>query len=454
MTIPLTGSQSMFVRQGHLGGTLNYINSGRGSNFLTHVDNTIADYQTTDTDAITNLVPQATLWQTSQELFTEFLNDIGVGTILDMVYDDTKLNNITLASGLAELIRQMQVSGDSVNQPTVSAAVTYGNGVISNNGTGTAVVSVLNGYGLQLDYAFAENFRLICTNDAQTGTATAGNEVFTITSQALETIPTFYTWPVGSGATGTITCVNSVQSQSATTNLLNNSGFETFTANTPNQWTAVTGTAGTDFQAGGSGNAFTGTNCLEVVGTGTAVTLNQTFGNSGGTLIVPEPETPYILSFWVKTSATPAAGVVTMKLVNGSNTVINDDQGNANSTAFSLTAVSTTYLHKSCVFRLPRVLPSVINLQILESTDITSGKNFFIDEMVLTPAYQLYDGGPYVAITAGNVNFIQSDQINLAISNNYAGGFQQLFQRFFDMQSLGLMLPSSVSPTISDSLIT
>ena len=454
MTIPLTGSQSMFVRQGHLGGTLNYINTGRGSNFQTHVNNTIADYQTTDQSVINNLVPQGALWQTGQNLFTEFLESMGVDTIIDMVYDDTLLNNVTLASGLAELIRQMQVSSDSVHQPTVGATVTYGNGVVTNNGTGTAVASVLNGQGLQLDYAYAEKFRLICTKDAQTGGATPGNETFAITAEAPVTIPTFYTWPVGSGATGNIKSVNSVQSQSQTTNLLNNSGFENFTANTPNQWTATSGVAGTDFAAGGSGAAYTGTNCLEILGTGTEVTLNQPFNNSGGTTAFPVPETPYVLSFWVKMSATPAAGVIRIKLVDGSGTTINDDQSVANSTDFSLTAVSTTYLHKSTVFRLPRVLPSTITIVIDESTNISSGKNAFIDEMVLTPAYQLYDGGPFVAITAGSVNWIQGDQINLAIANDYAGGFQQLFQRFFDMQSLGLMLPSSGSPTISDSLIT
>ena len=456
MTIPLTGSQSLFVRVGHQGGTLNYVNTGRGSAFLTEVQNIQGDYTSTDLSVIANLNQNTTLWQTNQEIFTTFLESMATATVEDMVEDDTNLNQLTLQSAMAELIRQMTVASASVNQPTVSAAVTYGNGVITNNGTGTGVVSVLNEYGVQLDYAFAEKIYLTCTNDAQTGSATAGNETFTITAEQSQTIPTYYTWPIGSGATGTLSAVNSLMTPSLTGTLLNNGGFQTFTTNTPNQWVSSgAGVAGTDFQAGGSGNAYTGVNCLEIVGTGTQVILNQNFNSSGGSTLIPAPETPYILSFWVKTSATPAAGVVTMQLVNGAGgSVIADDAGTNNTTAFSLTAVSTTYLHKSTVFRLPRVLPATITLQIKETTNITSGKNFFIGELVLTPAYQLYDGGPYVAITAGNTNFIKGDQINLAISNNYAGGFQQLFNRFFDMQSLGLMLPSSVSPTISDSLIT
>ena len=456
MTIPLTGSQSVFVRVGHHGGTLNFINTNRGANFLTHVENMIGDYTTTDLSVPAQLQPTASLWQTNQELFTVFLESMATATIEDMVEDDTNLNQLTLQSALAELIRQMTVSSSSVNQPTVSAAVTYGNGVITNNGTGVAVVSVLNEYGVQLDYAFAETIRLNCTNDAQTGSATAGNETFAITAEQSQTIPTYYTWPIGSGATGTVSSVSSSLTPSLTTTLLNNGGFETFTTNTPNQWVSSgAGVAGTDFLAGGSGNAYTGSNCLEIAGTGTQVILNQNFNSSGGSTLQPAPETPMVLSFWVKTSSTPAAGVLTMQLVAGSaGAVIQDDAGNNNSTAFSLTAVSTTYLNKTCVFRLPRVLPSQITLQIKETTNLTSTHNAFIDEMVLTPAYQLYDGGPYVAVFAGAVNWIAKDQINLAISNNYAGGFQQLFNRFFDMQSLGLMLPSSGSPTISDSLIT
>jgi hypothetical protein len=454
MTIPLTGTQSMFVRVGHMGGTLNFINTNRGTNFLSHVNNTINDYLTTDQSVTSLLWTQATTWQTAQEAFTTFLDTMATNTVEGMVTDDTNLNNITLESAMAELIRQMEVSSNTVNKPTVSVSVTYGNGVISNSGNGSATASVLNGFGVQMDYVFNETIHLVCTTDSQTGGATPGEEIFAVVSEQSQDIPTFYTWPIGSGATGNVQSNISTDSQDPDGNVLNNSGFEVFTTNVPNQWIAVVGTPGTNILAGGSGNAYTGINCLEIVGDGTThVQLTQDFNSSNGTTVQPVPDTPYLISVYTKVSATPAAGVLQLNLVNGSGSIIDDANGNPCTLSITLSGETTAYAHHSATVRLPRVLPPIIGFQIVESTLVDTGKSIFIDEVVMAPADQLYQGGGFVTVNGGSSPWIQGDTINLVFSNNYAGGFQQLFNRFFNMQALGLQLPSSSSPTISDSLI-
>jgi hypothetical protein len=72
----------------------------------------------------------------------------------------------------------------------------------------------------------------------------------------------------------------------------------------------------------------------------------------------------------------------------------------------------------------------------------------------------MYNGGPEVSAFAGNVPLSVGDSQNLAdywtvaVGNNKNGAFQQSFERFFNMRDLGLLLPSSGSPTIPNSLTT
>ena len=65
-----------------------------------------------------------------------------------------------------------------------------------------------------------------------------------------------------------------------------------------------------------------------------------------------------------------------------------------------------------------------------------------------------------MAVFSGNVNFIENDGWDMTTTNDFGGSsnlatFQWLFDRLFNMRSLGLLLPSTASsPTVADSLIT
>src|SRR5690606_15589688 len=98
-------------------------------------------------------------------------------------------------------------------------------------------------------------------------------------------------------------------------------------------------------------------------------------------------------------------------------------------------------------------LPSSYKLRVRLSTALDNGVSVFVDDLALAEATRFYTGGPYVAAFAASVNPALEDHWTVAITSTL-GGFQKLFERFFGMRQLGLTLPFSSTPTISDSLVT
>lgn len=168
-------------------------------------------------------------------------------------------------------------------------------------------------------------------------------------------------------------------------------------------------------------------------------------------------ETVYCASLWAAVDVVPAAGVVRVELV--------DDIGGAvlSSCQFNAADLTTSFQHISevtatpgdCMLRTPSVLPASVYLRIRTSTAVSSGTSLFLDEMVLTPAVQLYTGGPLIAVITGGTNWQINDTFSIAATNDRAGVLQEWFERNFNMSSLGLLLPSngSGSETIPDSVV-
>jgi hypothetical protein len=307
-----------------------------------------------------------------------------------------------------------------------------------------------------MDYVYDETIKLVCSNDGQSGTATAGQETWTFAGEAAVTNRLSNLWPGGSGATGTLSTQTAAVEEDESANLLNNSNFDTYTvANTPDEWTIVSGVAGTTIFEGGSSDSLTNTNCLKLTGNaGADPSITQTFDSAGGTAATLTPEIPYLVSFWTKVSAVPAAGVLTIDLIDGTGTVIADSAGTNNTTAVTLSGQTTSYANQGAFFRLPKAIPSGARIRVRLSTDIDTAKSVFISELTFSPAEETYAGGPFVAVVRGATNWIETDQINAIPTNDYAGAFQLGFQRLFNMNSLRLQLPSSGAPNISDALVT
>jgi hypothetical protein len=385
------------------------------------------------------------------------LQQLAAATVERMVFrDNAQSSRTNVLVNLNEVIRQMLASSNTVQ----SCAVTIATAAIAgyaNNGNGILVATTKRGDGRQQENLFAEVARIACTGDAQSGGAIAGNETFQFQGTEAQPNVFHWEWPLGSGANASLQACSALANNSGG-NLLTNSGFDTFTVNTPNNWTVLVGTPGTDF-AKDTGTVYTGAADLKFIG-GTAVnsSLVQQFNLAAGTLGKVAPDGQYAHALWIKADVVPASGVLTVDLIDQGATTINDDQGIANSYTVALSTITTSYAAYSGVFRLPKVLPTSVRIRYRISTVIPGGTNVFLDHTSLTPITKLYLGGPSLSVFSGSVPWIIGDKFSVTTTNDRGGStnlktFQTLFDRCFNMKQFELLLPSSGSPTVADSLI-
>lgn len=476
MSVTLDGGFGLFDRVGALAGRINDIVALIGgsatarvlstANMVTKFDDILDLYAggTAINSTFDGAYNSLAAWQSAQVGLMQQLSTIGANTVIRMVDEDNPLKQKTLAVAMKELIRQMVANSETVNatEPAAGSQTNVG----TPTGTPVVVVSLKNGAGATMEYVFAETLLFTCTSDAQTGGATAGQETVQVTGKTAASTSFAYNWPLGSGASTSLSITDAEQNNDGK-NLLYNSSFESWcsdSAHTPQNWTVTVGTAATTIFNGGSSDAYDGSGCLKLTGDGggtlSALThqfdhATATTAGNGGTPAELEPETPYALTAWYKVSATPAAGVIEFSLVDGSGTTIADSAGTNNLTTQSLTSTSTTYLKFSTTFRLPAVLPSTVKLKVRLSTAIDSGKSVFIDRVALTPMTQLYAGGPYVAVASGATDMVLNDAWTIAVTVSSTGAIQKAFDRMFNMRSLGLQLPSATgaAETLDDAMV-
>jgi hypothetical protein len=173
--------------------------------------------------------------------------------------------------------------------------------------------------------------------------------------------------------------------------------------------------------------------------------------------------TAYAVSLWGMVDVVPAAGVITIDLVDGDGgAVIQDAQGANNSVSFDAADLDdaawqhlTELVAGECVFRLPAVLPNNVFLRIRISTAVSNTTSVFLDHVALARMTSLYAGGPLGAIFTGSKGYLAGDRFSIATTNNRAGLVQEFFRRNFDMAALGLLLPSNSggTETVPDSVV-
>lgn len=450
MAVSLTGPGSLFVRLGHIFKLVDLVLTHNGTTLAGSVDTLYSDYAASSRDHIAGLYPALTSHTNASGPFLAYLQGLAMTTLMEMVADDTGPITSSVASSLATLVGQMRTAVASVDKCNVGATVAA---VAGNTGDAAFVVGTKDREGLDLEYLFAEAIAARVTTDAQSGGATSGREAILLTGKVAAPAPFSSSWPLGSGATTTLTLVNAPEvAAGGYQTWLANGDFETFTvANVPDGWHIGVGEAGTSVLKS-TAQHFTGISSLQFAGDSAEQTaVYQELGVD--TPYRPTPLDQVACNFWVKASGTPAAGVLTVELVDGSGTPIVDSQSVANSMTVALTTLGTTFVPKSVFFRTPRVLPASVRLQFRLSTALSTGTSVFIDRVALARPVQVYAGGPYVAGFSGATPVISGDGWTLTTTNDRAGAIQTYFDRFFSMRTVGQVLPSSGSPTIPDSLI-
>jgi hypothetical protein len=428
-------------------------------------NNIDAQYQSTLQDVGGNVAIQANQLTRTASSVMAFASNTALQTLTEMVAADTTnagpSQSLSAQAVMTEVIRQMKAQSKTVqvNAITVSPAAlstTVGNAVL--------VTSTKRGDGLVQENSIPEYLRLQCTNDAYTGTATAGQEVWTLQGAPVTGGVWDYDYPTGSGASLVINAVSAdgpaVQSNGT---VLTNGNFESWTGVTPalNNFTLGGSSVwGTDVKQN-SAIPNRGTYCLQfVAGTGINSIVYQAFGNgSTGTGIVPAGLFSYQVNLWVRrVSGAPATGVLTVELTDGTGTVTQDAQGNNNSFTITCSSLTTSYVAYSGTFRLNGTPPATIWLRLRMSTLLTTG-DIVVDDLCMAQANAMYLGGPSLNVFSGATQTELNDGWNVQVTNDYGGAsylgtFQTGFDRLFGMKGLGLLLPSSGSPNIANTLIT
>lgn len=396
--------------------------------------------------------------------------NIAQATVNRMVFRDSARLNQTLqtsntTASLIEMIRQMKVAGASVLAMTVTATPQTVTGQpgpqFTGTGDGIIVASVKRALdGATLENSFAETLTVTCDNDSYLGGATVANEGFSITGTGQQTNLSAFNWPLGSNAQTSLSAIDGNSDNSAG-NILTNSSFEKWTANVPDNFELVTGTAGTDIAREG-GIIYDGTYSAKITGDGSTLTqIRQKFDDSTGTSGTLEPLTQYAFNIFVRRDGTAAAaGVLTVDLADSGGNVLKDMAGNDNSFTIDLTNLTTSFAAYNGTFRTPIIMPSSLYLRLRLSTALTTGRSVYFDRAALGLMTQSTNFGPYAAVFSGAAAFVLGDYAKVAITNSRGAGgtlstWQTLFARLFpnDMYGNGLLLPSSSTPTISDNLI-
>lgn len=385
------------------------------------------------------------------------LSGLGTPTLLRMVGDSVPPFRGSLSSCMTELIRQMDVAS-----ATVAACVVTASGVVltTNTGDGVLVTTTKRGDGRQQDNMVAEQLRLLCTSDSYTGGTNAGSEQFQLAGTANTAGIWDYNWPLGSGQTVTTTAISASTDASSSGNLLTNGDMEDWSDDAIpelDNWQLSGGVWGTDIQQ--SATVYQGDFAVEfIAGTAATPILFQEFGEDTG--VSPTVLNSYIVNFFArKVSGTISAGVLTIELTDDTGTVVNDEQGVANSTTLDLTTLTTTYAAVNVVFRIPQVPPTGnLRFRFRISTAIVGG-NVLIDDACFGAVTAAYPGGFGFAVFSGATPFVKNDGWDVTTTNDRAGAsygatFQTLFDRLFGMRNLNQLLPTSATPTLPDSLIT
>ena len=454
--MPAIDYTSLFTRLGRIG-RVAYVLNGNQSTLPADLDDISDLYETTtDEDLVSPLLASKTSLVATVPTMMQTLTTLAQNTLTRMVAASSPATARNYQSALVELIRQMTVDAESVAACTVGASAVA---LTGNTGSGVVVLTTRRGDGRTQDNITAETLRLACVADSYTGGATVGRESFRLAAASLTTGVWDYLWPNASGANRTFNCISADQDASSSGNLLTNGDMESWSTDaTPelSNWTLSGGTWGTDLQRSATGHR--GSYATEfIAGTGNNPILYQTFGTDTGA--TPSDLTSYAVNFFArKVSGTISAGVLTVELTDDTGTVLNDEQGTPNSTTVTLSTLTTSYAAQNVVFRTPGVPPSEVRVRFRMSTALVGG-NVLIDDACFAPVQAAYPGGFGIQVFSGATPFVAQDGWDVTATNNragatYAGTWQSLFDRVFNMKNLNLLLPTSGSPTIADTLIT
>lgn len=373
--------------------------------------------------------------------------------LVNQVNADTVLRNRSVEEALMEVERQMTSRGYYIDATAVTiGTVTAASG---NTGNGSWSISKYNVDNRIFPNIRSETLSVKCLADALQLRTVAGEEMFRLYGQ--DSVPNLdANWPTGSGINAIVhpTEPSNDGSNDVGRNMLTNSDFEDWTGGTLLQWTTSVGTSGVDFTKETSTLRRGLIAFKYIAGTGVLTKHTQLLGSSTGTLARLKPYTKYAIAVHVRYDAgAPTTGVLRLSVRTGGGSVIGTKDGGGNAElSIDLTALSAGWNTFTMYFQTDRAGASTAYFT-MELTTAVATNNVFVDDLTLCEPFLPVLGGPYVFGWPGTTNFAIDDRFTSAITNDAAGDFARWLDRFHDLWRKGIVLPTSGSTNIADSLI-
>lgn len=407
----------------------------------------IATYTSDESAIESTFSSQSTVWLADglKDMYDSFRATISsqiselIDRISTILTDETLVTsqmtvgvNPSLADVLVKIIDDMNSGAKSVQKNTVSnSLITYdvvhsGSLFVLRYGTLDGTTPPVSGGQPVLAYnnvtselgPTSESVAITCVTDSESGGVTQGSEVFTITGSGA--VSDGYS-PAGEniGVLGSITSVNN------SSILLLNPSFDNWTSGSPDDWTngssvnfeEITGMTGT-------GSA------LRTLQDDTSLDLTQTISKDS-----LKRNRAYAIVAWIAKD-TDVASDQTIGLtftLNGSPSTIN------------MTPTTTTFVAYGGGFVTPAEITSDLEIA-LSGTLASTNDKVIIDSISLVEVP--YYGGIGFVVTTGADKVLVGDNASWSVTNNDTGKFQTFFRKAYKVQ-----LPSSNTPTISDSLV-
>jgi len=440
MSIPYSSVPAGYYnRQGSIIGEFNRVAAQYGSPLSTGFNSIWAGFASSDQAAVQNLPAAVSSFQNSGQQYQQTLQQDGAQASILQVSDYYNVVPATLQQSLIVLAQQMKIDSQTIQRAAIGNTVTAAG---TNLGNAKVIFSAVDPFGQVISAAYAETLTITCINSG-----TAFRETLQVVGAAQ--VPTnSYLWPAGSGAN-----VQFAINDPLTNGLVTDGGPNNWGGtgnNTPTNWTIVNGSAGvTVFR---SSSPLRGTFAAQLTSDGTSLTaLAQT--------INAQINTVYAVSVEAKINSTTATGNFMIALTDGDGNILNDDAGNALSSSVGVnggSGVDTSYKIFTAFFSTPRQLPTTTRVQYgFGTTAPTSGRNLTMNLLGIVAATQLYTGGPYMAAFSESNATAFGDSWTCAVTNNLTSqSFAVGMNRLYNTLSLGINLPSALSPTISDTLVT
>jgi hypothetical protein len=411
------------IPDGTIPAVLSDVSSAFAANRLpiSGIETTVAAWQSATDQWRTQLVTYGTSYLTSDEIIAT----------LGLTSADV---NVSLTALIAQMIVDLQTIDRSAISIGAPAFVGVGNGKLMTSTLLDGITAPVSGATARRQYAGqlselavpSETVRLVCVQDSYTDRRSSGSELFQVSgAQNKGAAIGFATEGSGSGPQ-----ISTVEANTK----VQNGTFESFSvANTPDQWTIVAGTPGTHIKQS-TGTFFRDASALQLVGDGALSSIELTQPVSVSPLGI------VVISVWIKADASITGGNLTIQFKGTGYSAASSEK-----IAIAPGSLPINWTHYTAFVVPPAVLPADWKLSIAWTGTPQATRNIWIDSMAV--ASPNYHGGVAYALTAGNTDFVRGDQFSVAVTNDGAGVVQEFFRRAYATQ-----LPSSVTPTINDSV--